>query len=583
MSSSSDRLRTVARSAVSATRRRWARATRLRNGGRRATLAARALPHRAEARRRSARLRATLARNGPPPAPIATTVVRLDLGSAAVARALAAADTPFVTLTLDTNELLGTAVDAHLAAALTGGVALAAPLIVHPCRPVRSATPRDATVRARGLTVSVHDGEPRVTALAAGTDPDPNGPPATVAAVTGAYAVVERTALLAAGGLAGISDPDAAMLDLCRRLAACGYGVAVVPRVAVVDHRPVADPADPDAPFATTGRAWSDLLAAHGPALRRWAGDCGPPSFAITVAAPTARIAERWGDWHLAEALARALRACGHDARIAAFDRADAPATRCADVHLVVRGLASVPRTPGQRHVLWVISHPEAVTPAECDTADLVLVASPLFAEHLRTRTRTPVEVMLQATDAGRFHPRPPDPRYAHDVVVVAKSRNVHRRMVADAVAAGIRPAIYGSGWERFTDPALIVADRIDNSELPAVYASAGVLLNDHWDSMREWGFVSNRIFDALACGTPVVSDPVAGLATLFGDAVVTVENPAGLRAAVDAALADPKAARTRAARGGDAVRAAHTFTHRADQLLDALHRHGLDAGRPSD
>mgnify|MGYP003325756257 CR=1 FL=1 len=54
---------------------------------------------------------------------------------------------------------------------------------------------------------------------------------------------------------------------------------------------------------------------------------------------------------------------------------------------------------------------------------------------------------------------------------------------------------------------------------------------------MREWGFVSNRIFDVLACGTPVISDPVPGLHELFGDAVVTVEDVTALRTAVAAPL----------------------------------------------
>ncbi|MFM7224337.1 MAG: glycosyltransferase, partial [Actinomycetota bacterium] len=94
----------------------------------------------------------------------------------------------------------------------------------------------------------------------------------------------------------------------------------------------------------------------------------------------------------------------------------------------------------------------------------------------------------------------------------------------------------------------------------------------------RERGFVSNRIFDALACGTPVISDPVPGLADLFGDAVVTADDPTTLRAAVDAILADPVGARSRAARGGAIVRAEHTFAHRAEQLVDALRRHGRTA-----
>ncbi len=106
-------------------------------------------------------------------------------------------------------------------------------------------------------------------------------------------------------------------------------------------------------------------------------------------------------------------------------------------------------RTRGQRHVLWIISHPEVIEIAELDAADLVLVASDRFAAELRTRTRTPVESFLQATDTSRFRPFPPDAAHVHDVTVVAKSRDQYRTAVADAIAGGLRPSIYGSGWER--------------------------------------------------------------------------------------------------------------------------------------
>jgi len=81
---------------------------------------------------------------------------------------------------------------------------------------------------------------------------------------------------------------------------------------------------------------------------------------------------------------------------------------------------------------------------------------------------------MLQATDVNRFRPVPADPAHGHDVAVVAKSRDVFRSSVADAIAAGIRPAIYGSGWESFVDPELVVRDYVPNEELPIVYSSVG-------------------------------------------------------------------------------------------------------------
>ena len=53
---------------------------------------------------------------------------------------------------------------------------------------------------------------------------------------------------------------------------------------------------------------------------------------------------------------------------------------------------------------------------------------------------------------------------------------------------------------------------------------------------MQAWGFVSNRLFDVLACGTPVISDPVAGMAELFDGAVLEYRGPAELRALVASA-----------------------------------------------
>jgi O-antigen biosynthesis protein len=244
---------------------------------------------------------------------------------------------------------------------------------------------------------------------------------------------------------------------------------------------------------------------------------------------------------------------------------------RSCDVRLVLRGLQPVRRTAGQRHALWIISHPETIDDEELDAADLALVASSRFADYLRRRTTTPVEVMLQATDHRRFRPRTVDPSHRHDVTIVAKTRDVLRPVVSDALAAGLQPAIYGGGWRGLVDPELIVADHLDHEALPVVYSSAGVVLNDHWRTMRAWGFVSNRLYDVLACGAPVISDPVDGMEELFHGAVLQYGTADELRSLVDDVLADREGARQRAERGRRVVLANHTFDHRARQLLDHL------------
>jgi GT2 family glycosyltransferase len=512
-------------------------------------------------------------------------MVRLATDGSRDAHSVIYPDAELVCVMLDSATTLEPGCVARLVAAIDGtAVTAAVPLVVHPLRSTLRATPYDGRVRARGVSIAVANDAPALQANDAGAIATPSGSAEPVPAATAACVVVDRGAYEAAGGLAEVGDHDLAVFDLCRRLHALGGAVVVVPDAVVVDHRPVHSRLALEHPVDTNGSAWRAYVDDHGPALFRAAValPAGMLRVALTVAAPSAKVASRWGDWHLAQAFARAIRAQGHVVRVQTLDHADDPAGRACDVHCVIRGLADVRRTAGQAHVIWVISHPEAVTDAECDRADLVLVASERFAEALRARTRTPVDVMLQATDAHRFQPVPADPAQAHDVVVVAKSRDVFRSVVADAIAAGLRPAIYGSGWEAFVDPTLVVSAYVPNEELPVVYSSAGVLLNDHWASMHEWGFVSNRLFDALACETPVISDDLPEIAPLFGGAVLTYHDATDLRSLVDATLADRAGARARAARGRRIVITHHTFDLRARQFLAALDSYGLSRRAPS-
>jgi glycosyltransferase involved in cell wall biosynthesis len=550
-----------------ATRRARDAARRAAGQGRAATrgwsLRVAALATRPALAGRRARLDAALARPTAPGAPAAPPTSTVDT----------------VVFELPTTEHLATDGVARLEAVLAGraGAAAAVPLVLHPRRPLRAATPHDLLVRAAGVAVELDGGVPVLRALGAGDRVGLDGPPVAVPAGLGACLVVDRAALDSVGGWPALPDPDAAAAVLCARLAGAGHTVVLDPTTAVLDHRPVAGRAGLTRPVDPTGPAWRAAVEASGAALRRLAAPAadGGRRFALTTAVPSAKIAERWGDWHLAHALADALRHLGHEAEVRTADRRDDLAGRAADVHLVLRGLQPVRRTPGQAHVLWIISHPEAVTAEECDAADLVLVASERFAEHLRAVTTTPVEVFLQATDQRRFRPVPPRPGHRHDVLVVAKTREVRRPIVDRALDAGLRPAIYGSGWEGQVDPALVVADHVANADLPALYAGAGVVLNDHWETMRAWGFVSNRLFDVLACGRPIISDPVDGVEALFGGAVAEVATADELRTAVETTLGDPAAAAARAEAGRRLVLASHTFDHRAAELLRLLDHHG--------
>jgi glycosyltransferase involved in cell wall biosynthesis len=312
-------------------------------------------------------------------------------------------------------------------------------------------------------------------------------------------------------------------------------------------------------------------------AERRWSHDGfgAPLTVAITICPQRWDGAERWGDTHFARALAYELARRGHAARIEVLAEWDAPDRPPADVTIHLRGLWPYVPRPDQLNVLWNISHPDLVTVAECDAFDLVLTPSARHAEQLAARTSTPVHVLEQATDPTVFFPEH-DPAHARELVFVGNSRGIFRPIVRDLLG-GAGPdrlpdlAVWGQGWAGVLPDGVLAGQHLRNDEVRRAYSSAAIVLNDHWDDMREQGIVSNRIFDALACGALVVSDHLPEIADRFGDAVVTYTTPADLRAQIDALLADPAGRAERAARGRAELLARHTFRHRVDALLAVI------------
>ena len=308
--------------------------------------------------------------------------------------------------------------------------------------------------------------------------------------------------------------------------------------------------------------------------------DEGPPRlrWALRTSAWAGARGDDWGDVFFADDLARALRRLGQEVVVDNRQTTVRPESEhLDDVVLVLRGLDRSVPSPHAVNLLWVISHPDLVTPEELSGFDVRWAAGRAWAERTSRATGLEVGTLLQATDPGRFSPGPADPELVADALFVGKTRHVFRPVVRDALEAGLDVTVWGSGWERFIAPEHVRGEFLDNARLPAAYRSARVVLNDHWDDMAREGFVSNRVFDAVAAGAVVVSDEVAGLHDLFGPAVRTYRDARDLRGIVDELrLADPADHRSSAER----VAREHSFDRRAASLLDAAVRVHRSRGR---
>jgi spore maturation protein CgeB len=299
-----------------------------------------------------------------------------------------------------------------------------------------------------------------------------------------------------------------------------------------------------------------------------------PLRWAIKNPAPAGPAAEEWGDTHFARDLADALRALGHEVVLDHREAFERPTARHDDVALVLRGPIPLDPTPEQVSIAWVISHPDRIDAREAAAYDAVFAASRTWAAARSEEWGIPVEPLLQATNPARFSPDGAEPDSGPDLLFVGNSRKTYRTIVRDAVESGLPLTVYGADWEPFLPEGVVAADYLENARLGRVYRSAGIVLNDHWDDMREHGFLSNRLFDAVASGARVVTDAVAGLDGVFGPSVQPYRDRAELvrlctladRDAVFGSDSARIAAATRVARE-------HSFAARATVLAEAAVR----------
>ena len=298
------------------------------------------------------------------------------------------------------------------------------------------------------------------------------------------------------------------------------------------------------------------------------------PRWTVLTSAPAGPAGEQWGDTWFARDLVASLQALGQDARVASRKGAHSLDREEDDVVLVLRGLAEVrPRRINESTtwLLWVISHPELVEADEPADYDAAFAASAHWSR--ADDFGAPVAPLLQATAPERFRPEAAAPDTGARVLFVGSTRGEFRPIVRDALAAGVEVDLYGVGWEQYVSPDQVAGPGLPNADLPAAYAAAGVVLNDHWADMAAEGFVSNRLFDAAAAGTRVLSDRAVGVREVFGDVVRTYDEPAMLGPMLTGDLDDAFPARAERLALARHVAQEHSFDARVAVLVETVDR----------
>ena len=118
--------------------------------------------------------------------------------------------------------------------------------------------------------------------------------------------------------------------------------------------------------------------------------------------------------------------------------------------------------------------------------------------------------------------------------------------------------------------------DHVPPAGHPAFYAASRFTLNVTRADMVAVGYSpSIRLFEAAACGAPILSDRWAGIETLFtpGEDFLMARSGAEMERHLAALRDDADLRAALVARGLATVRARHTCAHRVDELMGVLDR----------
>lgn len=161
-----------------------------------------------------------------------------------------------------------------------------------------------------------------------------------------------------------------------------------------------------------------------------------------------------------------------------------------------------------------------------------------------------------------------------HELLIAPSSRLTDRKFL---IGGAQYP--HDFAWR----PNIYFVHHLPPDDHPAFYCSSRLTLNITRGVMRELGWCpSGRLFEAAACGTPIVSDCFDGIDAFYepGKEILLAESCADVAAAI--ALSDAELREIALAARARAL-AEHTAADRADQLLAAVEacRHSDEPPRP--
>jgi spore maturation protein CgeB len=208
--------------------------------------------------------------------------------------------------------------------------------------------------------------------------------------------------------------------------------------------------------------------------------------------------------------------------------------------------------------------------------------------QRLRARRAAP---LYGHVDPDLHRPVDPEPRFVADLSYLGTFAH-DRQAAVEALytePARLRPELRfllggaGYGWDFPWRDNIFQIEHVAPAEHAAFFSSSRLTLNVTRGDMAALGYCpSGRLFEAAACGAPVVSDAWEGLELFFepGREILVAQETADVLEALDC---DPADLAFIAAMARERVLDEHTCHHRAAELLELLASPPATSRQPMD
>jgi spore maturation protein CgeB len=255
----------------------------------------------------------------------------------------------------------------------------------------------------------------------------------------------------------------------------------------------------------------------------------------------------------------------------------------------LVARIAAHRRADGRYLLLFHDTHhrmatdPESIARFDLDGFDGVLAFGEVLSEAYRGRGwGRQVFTWHEAADLDVFRPHPEIPR-VRDLVWIGnwgdgeRSAELSEFLIEPVRDLGLSAQVHGvryppEGREALAAAGIDYAGYLPNFRAPEAFAAAHVTVHV---PRRPYatalpGIPTIRVFEALACGIPLVSAPWRDAEHLFspGDDFLVARDGEAMRRHLASLRADPDFAASLASRGRATVEARHTCAHRVNELL---------------